>query len=104
MKYKKWRIERPKLEHAKYIRITTLGQKTSYVTASNGALRSKGQNYLYRYCIHSRSPIHKGRKCTHTHTRVRGRILPASHCNINSNVMKLHSEIVFNLLQNNIND
>ena len=51
-----------------------------------------------------RSPIHTGRETTHTHTRVRGRLFSAFHCNINSNVMKLHSEIEFKLLQNNIND
>ena len=51
-----------------------------------------------------RSPIHTGRETTHTHTRVRGRLFSAFHCNINGNVMKLHSEIEFKLLQNNIND
>ena len=54
--------------------------------------------------IQARSPIHTGRETTHTHTRVRGRLFSAFHCNINSNVMKLHSEIEFKLLQNNIND
>ena len=52
----------------------------------------------------TRSPIHTGRETTHTHTRVRGRLFSAFHCNIDSNVMKLHSEIEFKLLQNNIND
>ena len=51
-----------------------------------------------------RSPIHTGRETTHTHTRVRGRLFSAFHCNINGNVMKLHSEIEFKPLQNNIND
>ena len=54
--------------------------------------------------IQPRSPIHTGRETTHTHTRVRGRLFSAFHCYINSNVMKLHSEIEFKLLQNNIND
>ena len=52
----------------------------------------------------ARSPLHTGRESTHTPTRVRGRLFSASHCNINSNVMKLHSEIMFKLPQNNIND
>ena len=54
--------------------------------------------------VQPRSPLHIGRESTHTPTRVRGRLFSASHCNINSNVIKLHSEIMFKLPQNNIND
>ena len=57
----------------------------------------------HKVSIEPRSPIHTGRETTHTHTRVRGRLLPAIHCNINSNIMKLHSEIEFKLLLNKIN-
>ena len=65
---------------------------------------SSNEILVVHNCIVTRSPIHTGRETTHTHTRVRGRLFSAFHYNINSKDLKLHSEIEFKLLQNNIND